>query len=449
MRRKMNKQMPLVGVTSEHPRGHELAQMSALLDAMPRAVQLVHGDLTRGGTRLDTGREAMTAEQVLRVLIVKQMLGLSYDELTFFLSDSQSLRSFCRLSFGGMTPKRSTLQGNIKQVQASTLESINRLVVSSAVVLRVESGTKTRSDSTVVETNIHHPLDSSLLWDSVRVLSRLMDEALEWLPASTVFAHHTRRAKKRTLGILNARNMEARVALYKDLLRVTDMTVVDAERIEAALMKTAEPMSMARAAKISHFIALARKVIDQTTRRILQGESVPSTEKIVSIFEPHTDIIVKGGRDTLYGHKMFLTTGASGIVLDVVVERGNPADTNLATRLVKRVSKSLGKMPKQVSFDGGFSSQANLADIKELGVTDVAFHKHVGLEVEDMVRSPWVMKKLRNFRAGIEGGISWLKRSFGLDRCTWRGWDSFVSYVHGSVLACNLLVLARRLLAKA
>jgi len=197
-----------------------------------------------------------------------------------------------------------------------------------------------------VETNIHHPLDSSLLWDSVRVLSRLMDEALEWLPASTVFAHHTRRAKKRTLGILNARNMEARVALYKDLLRVTDMTVVDAERIEAALMKTAEPMLMARAAKVSHFIALARKVIDQTTRRILQGESVPSTEKIVSIFEPHTDIIVKGGRDTLYGHKMFLTTGASGIVLDVVVERGNPADTNLATRLVKRVSKSLGKMPK-------------------------------------------------------------------------------------------------------
>lgn len=144
---------------------------------------------------------------------------------------------------------------------------------------------------------------------------------------------------------------------------------------------------------------------------------MPAPEKIVSIFEPPTDIIVKGRRDTFDGHKVCLTSGASGLVLDVVVESGNPADATLAPKTVARVGLVLGRIPTQVSFDGGFSSKANVQAIKELGVKDVVFSKHVGLDVAEMAKSSWVFRKLRNFRAGIEAVISFLKRTFGMSRC--------------------------------
>jgi transposase, IS5 family len=142
-----------------------------------------------------------------------------------------------------------------------------------------------------------------------------------------------------------------------------------------------------------------------------------------------------------------LTSGASGLVTDVVVEEGNPADSTLAVKMIERHRERFGKAPRQVSFDGGFASKGNLAELKALGVQDVAFSKHLGLSVTDMVKSSWVYKRLRNFRAGIEGTISFVKRIFGLDRCHWSGFASFRGYVQGSVLACNLLVLARHLLA--
>lgn len=194
-------------------------------------------------------------------------------------------------------------------------------------------------------------------------------------------------------------------------------------------------------------MGMAERVISQTRRRVVQGESVPAKEKVVSIFEPHVDIIIKDRRETLYGHKICLTAGASGIVTDLVVHEGNPADSTLALDMVRRQTELYGCPPRQVSFDGGFASRANLEAIKALRVRDVAFSKGRGLGVTEMVKSTWVYRKLRNFRAGVEGVISFLKRAFGLDRCTWRSFDSFKAYTWASVLAANLLVAARHTLA--
>jgi IS5 family transposase len=301
-----------------------------------------------------------------------------------------------------------------------------------------------------VESNIHEPSDSSLLWDCVRVLSRLMAAARDEF--AVPFVNHKRRARRRSLGILNAKRAEQRVPLYRDLLRVTEMTIVDAQKVAAALddVRTGDLMQRLRAqgiaAEIRHYVPLTERVVNQTVRRVLQGEAVPSSEKLVSIFEAHTDIIVKDRRETLYGHKVCLTSGASGIVVDVVVESGNPADSTLAVKMVARARNVIGKVARQFAFDGGFSSKQNVAKIKTLGTKDVAFTKHKGMKIEDMVRSKWVFKKLRNFRAGIEGVISLLKRGFGLSRCTWKGLPAFRSYVWGSVVAFNLLTLARHLL---
>jgi IS5 family transposase len=450
MRRKVAEQLGLVTRTADHVRARELSMMSSVLDELPNALELVYGDLLDKNGEPNTGREAMTAEQVLRAMVLKQRFALSYEGLAFALADSNSVRAFCRLPLSMLTPAKSTLQSNIKRVKASTWEQINRLLIRYAQDKKIEPGRATRSDCTVVETNIHEPSDSSLLWDCVKVLVRLMTKAREEFGAR--FQSRRRRAKRRAIGILNAKSKEQRTALYRDLLKVTKETMDQASDVVIQLQITPAADTKGVVSRfqieqgIKDVLELAKRVVDQTERRVLRGESVPASEKLVSIFEPHTDIIVKDRRDTFYGHKICLTTGASGLLLDLVVEMGNPSDATLAQKMVERVGSVLGRLPKQVSFDGGFSSKANVLEIKKLGVSDVVFSKHVGLDVTDMAKSDWVFRKLRNFRAGIEAGISFLKRTFGLRRCNWNGFDSFGAYVWGSALSCNLLVVARHLL---
>jgi transposase, IS5 family len=156
-----------------------------------------------------------------------------------------------------------------------------------------------------------------------------------------------------------------------------------------------------------------KQVIDQTRRRVLDGEKVPASEKLVSIFEKHTDIIIKDGYQTFFGHKVCLTGGASSLILDCMIEDGNPADSTLVERSIERQIEIYGRAPLQTSFDGGFASRENLKTAKELGVKDAAFHKKCGLEITDM------------------------------DRCTWRGLDGFKSYVWASVVSFNAIALAR------
>jgi IS5 family transposase len=418
--------------------------MSALIDALPgEALQAVHADIIAAGGDPDKGREGMSADQVVRAMVIKQMTMSSYEDLAFQLQDSWTYRAFCRVSMQD-SMARSTLQRNIKCVTPETWELINGLLVSDAKVRGIETGKKTRSDCTVVESNIHEPTDSSLLWDSVRVLTRLMTQARD--DFKMAFVGHSRRARRRAVAILNAKRPEDRVTLYRDLIKVTEWVIAEARRVNDELKTCGSIESMLIQIEIEHFLPLVERVIDQTRRRVLKGESVPATDKIVSIFEPHTDIIIKDRRETYYGHKVCLTSGASGMILDLVVEDGNPADSTLATKMISRVIRLLGRAPRQAAFDGGFSSQANVRDIKDLGVEDVVFSKHVGLAIADMARSEWVFKRLRNFRAGIEAGISWLKRVFGLTRCTWRGEVAFKSYVWASTVAFNLLVLARHTL---
>ena len=196
-------------------------------------------------------------------------------------------------------------------------------------------------------------------------------------------------------------------------------------------------------AEVSHYLPLIARVLDQSERRVLHGQPVPANEKLVSLFEPHADIIVKGGRDVRYGHKINLATGRSGLVLDVVVEAGNPADAERFLPMLERHIARHGTPPRQMAGDGGYASLGNLGLAKALGVQDVAFHKKRGLTIEAMVKSRWVYRKLRNFRAGIEANISCLKRAFGLARCTWRGLAHFKAYVWSSVVAYNMALLAR------
>lgn len=435
MRNKIQDQLAIVYPFVAHEHARELRRISDLLDEIPMAAALVYDDLVAHEPAVSTGRPGLSGDEVLRLLILKQMNGFSYEELAFHLADSRCYRAFCGFGIDEKSPGKSSLQDNIKRIEPETLELINRLVLASAADLKVEKGRVVRVDCTVVESNIHHPTDSSLLYDGVRVLVRLLKRGRK--QTGMKFTNHGKRAKRRALEILNAKGKKKRTKLYRDLLKVTKSTVEMAERMVMAGCRAKVRSDLL------HYLPLVRQVISQTERRVLLGEKVPADDKIVSLFEPHTDIIIKDRRETYYGHKICLASGKSGLFLDCVIEAGNPSDSTLAVGMVERQAVIYGQPPKQVAFDGGFASQENLSKLKQAKVQDVVFHKKRGLEVTAMAKSSWVFKKLRNFRAGIEGMISFLKRCFGAGLCTWRGLESFKSYVWGSVVSANLLILAR------
>ena len=453
MRQKRKKQINIFHSSFKSDIGKELEVMSQILDETPKVVNRAYKDLL-GIKKSDIGRVGMTAEQVLRCTILKQYRDLTYEELAFHLEDSQSFRAFSRLEMG-QYPSGSTLQENIKALTEETWEQINQLVTGYAHGQGMEKGQKVRIDSTGVESNIHYPTDATLLQDGIRVITRLLTDGYRLMPRPEYrFSDHNRVVKKRVLKIKNTKKEEERQKAYKDLLLIADQVrgygLEAVAALQAYVSEGFEQIIFVRNLKeeLERAIGLLGRIINQTRRRVIYGEKVPASEKVVSFFEDHTDIIEKGQREVLFGHKVFLTGGKSGLILDCLIERGNPADSELFIPMLDRQKHLYGKAPLQTAADGGFASLDNLSRAKLMGVKDVSFSKKRGLSVLEMVKSHWVYKRLKNFRAGIEANISRLKRAFGLTRCLWSEWEGFKQYVWSAVVAYNLSLLAKRKLAK-
>ena len=442
MRQERPVQASLFDLFAGHEIGRELKAMSQWLDQHRELFGLVGEDLRRHGVK-ETGRQGLSAESVLRCGLLKQHRQLSYEELAFHLEDSASFCAFARLP-QSWTPKKSVLHKTISAIRAETWEAINRILLASARQAKVEIGKVVRLDSTVTAGLLHDPSDSSLLWDAVRVMVRLLEGADALIGSRLAWRDHQRAAKKRARAIEFTRGRPNRIPHYRGLIKLTQATLAYADQAATQLWQAPDPMTVALwQAEFRHYRPLIEQIIAQTERRVLRGEAVAANEKIVSLFEPHADIIVKGGREVEYGHKLNLTTGPSGLILDLVIEAGNPADSERFLPMLNRHIGFYGEAPRQTAADGGFASRHNLSAAKALGVRDVAFHKKAGLPVMDMVKSNWVYRKLRNFRAGIESDISCLKRAYGLARCIWRGLDHFKAYVWSSVVAYNLALFTR------
>jgi len=396
--------------------------MSHVLDATPQILDLVYQDLVRSACAT-TGREGMTAEQVLRCAILKHYRQLTYEELVFHLEDSDSFRGFSRLEMG-QYPGKPILQENIKSLREETWEAIHREIIGYAKQRRLNPVAKYVLNATAVETDIHHPTDSTLLADGIRLITRWLAEGKELTPTPNYqYSDHRRDVKKRVLAILNARKDTVRRGAYKDLLvyagKVMEYALVAIPELSAHQTQDLADLFAGKvlAEKLARAVGLLGKVIEQTDCRVFKGEAVSASEKVVSFFEDHADIIVKKRRETEYGHKIFLTGGVSTMIIDCLIARGNPADTDKYATILERQKDLYGRMPRQVSADGGFASKDNLAFAKQNQVKDAAFAEKRGLLVLDMAKSTWVYKALRNFRAGIEAGISVIKRAFGLDPC--------------------------------
>lgn len=451
MRKKNQKQMPILEPVSDHAQAKELEVISIIIDENQSVCDNVLKDLNKGKI-LKSGKGAcgMSADQVLRAAIIMQMFDFTYDELAFHISDSKTLSHFCRIGIGEKGFKKSALNSNIKKISDETWELIFKEFLNYAEKENIEKGREVRIDCTAVETNIHQPSDASLLWDCVRVLTRLILFAIASFGVKINFSDHQRTAKRRMTAIEYAKKEKDRNEKYKDLLKITRKVLGYARNALKSLETVPFDVKvLGLQLELTRYIDLTERVINQTQRRVFDGEKVPASEKVFSIFEEHTDIIIKDSREIHYGHKICLTGGASNIIVDCVILEGNPSDSTLVEEMLDRQNEIYNRYPLKAALDGGFASKENLEIAKGKGVKDVCFAKKRGLEEEDMCRSEYVYKRLRRFRAGIESGISWLKRSFGLTRCNWKSFRSFKCFVLSAVVAANLLTMARKKLAAA
>jgi IS5 family transposase len=431
----------------------ELAELDRLL-ADDELFQQVKADLVqRYPQSLRTGRPSTPVEVVLRLLVVKHLYGWSYEQTEQFVNDSVVLRQFCRLYLAPV-PDDTTLLRWANLIQPATLPRLLDRVTELARARQVTRGRKLRLDSTVVETDIHHPSDSTLLADGVRVLSRLLRRAKAVVDAGAaaggeLWRDRTRTAKRlaRRIGATMVHNKQgteqARRALYQRLL-----AVARASHRQAARVRTLLPPE--RAAQLEtafgRFVPLVARVIDQATRRVLHGEQVPAPDKVLSLFEPHTAVLRRGKarQPTEFGAKVVLAEVEGGLVTRYTVCTGNADDALSLPDSLAHHQRSFGRPPDLLAGDRHFYSGANCRLAAAAGVRRVVLphHGQPGRGDAARERERW-FRRGHCFRAGIEGRISVLRRRFGLRRCRYHGAAGMERWVGWGIVAHNLWSTSR------
>jgi len=427
----------------------------AFLDDQTTLVEQVRQDLLRGLKKPHIGRSGITPSQTLRSLILMRVKNWDYRELRERINDGYTLRTFTDFD-SHRVPQHDAFNRAFNRLTPATLQAINRAVVQSAVQLGLEDGKQLRVDTTVVETDIHYPTDATLLWDAVRTVTRLVDKLRQQLPRGVQgFTNRTRSARRRMQELERmsaAQRHTQQEPKYRELLRITGQVLESARHVvkKAAKIKGVDVIGRVVIDQICQQIAaycsLGDKVIDQTHRRVLDGEQVPTDQKVYSIFEDHTHLIKRGKerKPVEFGHKVFLAESAQGLITDYQVLDGNPADSTQVKISLDRHQEVFQHPPDLYAGDRGFYSADNTDHCQQAGISQVCIPQRGGqktAERETLERSR-VFKKGQRFRVGIEGRISVLFRGRGMKRCRAKGRERFEVLVGAAVLANNLLRIA-------
>ncbi len=447
-------QVNLLALLPEYLRHHDpvLEQMDTLLDddALFRQVK---ADLCQRYPQSATkGRPSTPVEVTMRMLLLRRLKNWSYADTVWSVADSLTLRQFCRVG-GHRIPNRSTLIRWEQCIRPETLQTINARVVALARARGVTYGQKLRLDTTVVETTIHYPSDSSLLADGVRVLSRLVGKARGQITGpAELFRSRVRSAKRRARQIGESTRkrgetaVEQRQKAYRRLLGIARAMVRQSQEVIERLGGAVDDRLRQ---ELNQFTTRTKQVISQTQRR-LAGETVPAGDKLVSIFEEHTAIIRrdKPRATTEFGHKVLLGEVENGIIAQYATLEGNAADVTELEPSVARHREQFGRPPKLVATDRGFWRADCEDQLHEAGVTQVAIPRpgKVTPERRAHEREPW-FRRAQRFRAGGEGRISVCKRRGHLGRCRDHGADGFDRWVGWGVMANNLRSIADHALA--
>jgi len=441
MRETSTAQTSLFDFYAPHERSIFLRDLSDRLDQHPELYRIVESDVLRQSGK-NTGRRGLSVESIFRCMLLKQIFRISYAQLSFQLTDSPTYRSFSRLD-RHCFPSKSTLCTNIRRLRPETLRAVFEQLGADCLARGEMETQAMRLDSTVIKSNIAPPSDSRLLDDGIRVLSRLMAKSVERTGVKLRLTDYRKASRKLAAAIFYGKKAE-KDALYCELIPLARRVVKQSHvAVELVRDKIIDPLAFCWIDEVVHYRQLLERVIDQAERRVFHNETVPASEKIVSLFEPHTDIIVKGKRDVEYGHKINLSTNRDGLITVVMLEKGNPKDSERFIPLLETHQRLYGKLPETTIADGCYASHGNVSAAKEMGVEKVAFHKKNGITLREMGIQEKTLKKLKNFRAGIEANISELKRAFGAGKALWKGESGFAAFVWASVISYNLAHLVR------
>lgn len=439
-----------------------LAQLDRLLDD-DDLYQRVRADLaTRRPQTTRRGRRSTPVEVILRLLVIKRLYGWSYAETERFVADSLVLRQFCRIYLQPV-PDDTTLIRWANLIGPETVAALNDRAVALAREGRVTRGRKLRIDGTVVETNIRYPTDSKTLGDGVRVLSRLLRRAKGVLGDGAALGHAAFRTRTRSVRRLTqqlhrvARRTGEQAAedlkqAYEALIGVAQASRRQAARVAAALREHSAEQGQRVVEALAHYLPLVDQAIAQATRRVLRGEAVRAEEKLLSLFEPHTQAIRrhKPGKLTEFGRKVLIDEVDGGIVSHFAILDDVGLEHPHFVASLDAHQERFGHPPDLVAGDRGLYSPENEERARERGVRRVVLPKagRASRERQQHERQRWFRRGFR-FRAGAEGRIHVLKRDYGLARCRDHGEDGFGRWVGWGILTHNLAQIAKTQAARA
>jgi IS5 family transposase len=419
--------------------------ISQVLDDNPQALAAVHEDLLKLSDGDAQGREGdYTSENIFRALIVQHIEGLPFRDAVIRIGSDPFLQDFLRMR------KRTVMDYSFLDkcfltIEPKTWKKVNELLGQYGVAEDMVHTNVIRTDTTVVESNIHYPTDSSLLWDTWRVASRLLKRAMEIVPGCCPHRFHNRKIKRLHLYITrympsksDSRQRKVKES-FRTLIERTDWIVAVAGEFCVVQAGSRGHSALAAVAlELQAYLPAMKKIVATARRAQVDGEMVPASERVFSLFERHTELIKRGRRQkpTEFGHKILLCESVEKFITDYEVYEKQEADCELTESVIDRHEKLFGKRPEVLAADKGFCpAEAKFHELAER-VDTLAIPRRMR-DFVDKVLAHW-----QAFRAGIEGTISGLKRAFRLIRCFFRGFRSFSAAVGLGVFCHNLIVLA-------
>jgi IS5 family transposase len=412
-------------------------------------LNLIHKDLCKGLKNPKTGRQGSSAKQILGFTLIKFRENLSYERTRDFIADSISLRKLLEFGFHENIPQKKAFIEAVNRLSVDTIKQINEMIIKFAQKEGIEEGKKIRTDSTSVDSNIHYPTDNSLMCDLVRVISRQAERFLELHPQSQFFFPNRQRSlRKRSQSLSRTKTESKRKKLFAQMMKCVQEVMDLSQKMRKAEHGACKDFLYSEAIKIllEDYEKLGAQILSQCTRRVFEKEEVPAQEKLVSIFEVHADIIVRGkiAKPVEFGHKVLLVEGKSGLITDYEVLEGNPKDYEYLLEMMDRHNKIFERYPDLLSADRGFYDAEVEEACKQAGIEEVVIPKrgYKSEEREKHEKRP-AFKKGQKFRNGVEGRISLLKRKYGMDRCLMKGEKGFELFIGLCVLAHNMTKLAQ------
>ncbi len=466
MRSKINHQPELdfhpsnLQLTNEYYKKYQA--VSSVLDENPKIVDLVHNDL-KDALESETSDDGhghghkftYTSDTVLRVLMCQIIEGLSLREVVIRIDDSHYFRRFVRIYSGPMMDF-TTLCKLKNCISPKTWKKINHRLARFAVAKSLIGCDQLRMDTTAVETNIHWPTDSSLLWDTYRVLARSIEQAREFWPTAVGDRRlQAKKAKKLYTAISRKASKkpgskQAIKPFYDRLIELVTKICDWADRVrknlEQLLSKRRFGLRQMIADDISFYYKLGLRVIDQASRRVLDGEQVPSEEKVYSIFEPHTELLRRGkaAKPNEFGHMIQIQQVEGKFITGYEVFKKKPTEHELLEPALDRHKELFSQYPSSVAADKGYYKSMEAIEKLEEKIEVVSIAKKGRRTEEEAEReADPEFRFAQRFRAGVEGSISYLKRILGLFRCINKGWNHYASTIGAAIFTHNVLILTR------